>query len=121
MKEIAIQIDSQDWISVYRSLCDIAGYELHDEEFFISPPHLVKLKLDGITVERETFPPGTIHLILRLGSEIAFLLAGELAGALLFKLLEGERDTAQLTIENTIVEIEEGEIKRVVIEKLEAK
>lgn len=121
MKTVRIEIDTQDWMPVYRSLCDVAGYELHDEEFYISESDQVTLKLDSIWVERETFPPGTIFLILRAASSAAFNLAANLAADLLYDILKGEKKTTRLLIEKTIVEIEEGEIKRIIIEKLETK
>ena len=85
MKEIAIQIDSQDWMSIYMSLSNIAGYELHHgDEIHLSDQ--VTLRLDDIWVEKETFPPGTVYLILGVASATAFYLAQDLAGNLLYDL-----------------------------------
>jgi hypothetical protein len=117
MKTLEIQIHTRDWRSISDSL-EKSGLS-QGNEIQISDEVTLRYE-EAIARKGLEFPDiFTLKLILQTFSATCFALAIEQTANLLWEITRGHEDTTQLLIERTIVEIDQGEIKRVITERLE--
>lgn len=82
----------------------------------------VSIRNDGTEEFRSVDFPAILHLTLEIADRNAEAVGSGLIAAWLYDKFKNrvrpERDGEKLMIERTVVELEEGQIKRVIIEKL---
>jgi hypothetical protein len=114
MDTLKIEIHTRNWKSVSDSL-QKHNLSIGDE---IQISDQATLKYESVFVQKALDLPD-IYTLWLLG--IITDMGINLAANLIYDLVKGAKDDAQLVIETTIVEIEEGEIKRVIKQKVKAK
>jgi hypothetical protein len=77
--------------------------------------HLMSL---GPLLPRSQDAPGVFRFLLNVGQDVTASVAAAVAANWLYRKLKHRRPNVKISIEKTVVEMEAGQIKRVIEEKL---